>query len=370
MSQSSDAWYVRLPDGRVLRANSTGAVRHHVVRGRIPLDSFVRRAPEDEWTALEWTEEFAGLFTRQTSSEAMAHAAAPVPAPAPAPQPVVPLRHDPMLLHPVGVRGLVEGLLAALDSTLTSQKLVIAAVAGVLGAVVCLGTGLVLGQLEPPLLHAVGGGAAFVLLLLFVVTDALLTQLTYVELSRLRSAQWAEGLHGLGQASARAISVYLLLALLLGGIWYALRLVASGGVGTEGMPGVQEAAQVLGALLEVSLGPVLGSALLLVPIFIVEECGPVAGLGIWFDLMRRHFLRLLLYEALVVVAGLVAIQPLLLPVVLAWLGHGLEGTLSLPLASTLQLLAGLALAPLVAFVAVANVSIYLNLRYEQPTRRS
>ena len=53
MSKASDAWYVRLPDGRVVRASSTGALRKHIGSGRIAPDSHVRRSPEQEWLSLE-----------------------------------------------------------------------------------------------------------------------------------------------------------------------------------------------------------------------------------------------------------------------------------------------------------------------------
>ena len=38
MTQSAEAWFVRLPDGRVVRAKSADSVRHHIERGRIPPD--------------------------------------------------------------------------------------------------------------------------------------------------------------------------------------------------------------------------------------------------------------------------------------------------------------------------------------------
>src|SRR5947209_19003346 len=61
MSQSSDEWYVRFPDGRVIHAHSTASVRHHLETGTIPPESRVRRAAGEEWTLLEWTTEFADL---------------------------------------------------------------------------------------------------------------------------------------------------------------------------------------------------------------------------------------------------------------------------------------------------------------------
>src|SRR5262249_51402978 len=61
MSQPSDVWYVRLPDGRVLRASSTEALRNHLSAGRIPFESWVRRSREEEWVTLAWSQEFSDL---------------------------------------------------------------------------------------------------------------------------------------------------------------------------------------------------------------------------------------------------------------------------------------------------------------------
>ena len=58
---SNDDWYVRFPDGKVLHAATTKAVRKNIDRGRIPLDSTVRRADDEEWVTLAWTSEFADL---------------------------------------------------------------------------------------------------------------------------------------------------------------------------------------------------------------------------------------------------------------------------------------------------------------------
>jgi hypothetical protein len=76
----------------------------------------------------------------------------------------------------------------------------------------------------------------------------------------------------------------------------------------------------------------------------------------------------LLYEALAIALGLVVTLPLVLPL-LATLGFHLDERLAGPASFTRQVLAGLALAPLFAYVTVANVFIYLNLRYDLGGRR-
>src|SRR4051794_35433235 len=113
MTKPADSWYVRLPDGRVLRASSTRAVRHHIRHGRIPLDSRVRRSGYEEWSALEWTSEFAELVRSQRLVEAEDVATTPPPPGEPG---GIAARMDSLQLQTVGVRGFVEELLAALDS--------------------------------------------------------------------------------------------------------------------------------------------------------------------------------------------------------------------------------------------------------------
>src|SRR5438874_1789473 len=61
MSQAADYWYVRFPDGRMVRASSTASVRRRLRSGRIPRGSRVRRSPDQEWLALGQAAEFADL---------------------------------------------------------------------------------------------------------------------------------------------------------------------------------------------------------------------------------------------------------------------------------------------------------------------
>ena len=64
MSEAADFWYIRLPDGQVLRAASTAIVRQHLEAGRIPAGSMVRRTSDGEWVTLGWTREFADLAAK------------------------------------------------------------------------------------------------------------------------------------------------------------------------------------------------------------------------------------------------------------------------------------------------------------------
>src|SRR5262245_15401759 len=124
-----DVWYTRLPDGRVLRARSTEAVRHHLESGRIPADSRVRRSGEQAWAVLERTGEFADLAKIRPRRRRR-------------PRPAEPARARPgsnaLKLQAVGVRGCVAELLGALDGTLVRGKLRAAGLLGASAAVVLL----------------------------------------------------------------------------------------------------------------------------------------------------------------------------------------------------------------------------------------
>src|SRR6516162_5372375 len=111
MSQASDAWYVRFPDGRVMHASSTAAVRFHLESGRIPAESRVRRAPYEEWTALDWAPEFADLVPKRGARGS--RATLREPATAAAEGGGAGLRANALRLQSVGVRGLAEELLSA-----------------------------------------------------------------------------------------------------------------------------------------------------------------------------------------------------------------------------------------------------------------
>src|SRR4051812_11147632 len=114
MVEPRDVWYIRLPDGRVLRAGSTAAVRRHVQSGRIPPNSRVRRSPADPWTYLRRTTAFGDLIPQRNRRPAAPRQTPSVPAPPPAPpRPAARPRRPPPPL--AGVRGGVAELLTALD---------------------------------------------------------------------------------------------------------------------------------------------------------------------------------------------------------------------------------------------------------------
>ena len=231
MSSNADAWYVRFPDGRVLRATSTTVVRQQLGAGRIPVGSTVRRNPDDEWTSLEWIEEFADVVAgqrrpaeaavpgrqggRPPSSPAIdlgssASGVRPPSSPSPGSEGSgVAARLDPLRLQTVGVRGLVDELIGALDSTLVRKKIAVALVAalalGLLFAFAPLDPFKPLerlqfsrdGSLDQRLGSAGPAGASG------SIATALLTRMTFVEVSRLRPARWREALSGVTGLSIR-----------------------------------------------------------------------------------------------------------------------------------------------------------------------
>lgn len=366
----TDTWYVRLPDGQVIRARSTEAVRHHVRTGRIPRNSQVRRAPDEEWTALEWTREFTAAVASATPHPEPAEE----PLPHPSSSPEAPLgiagRLDPLRLQTVGVRGLGEELLAALDSTLVRGKLVIGGLAGLLLALSATGLRAAVAEID----YTGGWLTALIVvlavLIILAVAGALIARWTYVELSRLRPARWVEVTHGLRPVMARLV----FLGLLGPGVAVGVILLWRWGLGELAAvlkrsmdPAPAEvlltSVTTLGILLEIVCWVVVGVGPLFWPVAVTEEAGVFESYRLWLRLLREHRGRAILFEALALVAGGLMALPFALPVALATQFHpGLGGNLALMLVR--NCLFGLAAAPLFAYLMVANVFIYLYLRYE------
>jgi hypothetical protein len=358
MNQPSDVWYIRLPDGRVLRAGSTAAVRHHLEQGDVPLDSRVRRSPLDGWAALETVAEFADLATF-----ALGRSRRPNGQRGAARGPSDAAGRGGMALQDVGVGGLVTELTTALDSTLVRGKLLTAAATGlVAGVVVAVGRLLpaVVDVPSPPLLWA---GLGLVLLVVAAWCTAVLGGLTYVELAHARPARWREATAGLGRNVARLTVCYLVV---VGGVLLVLAGLRwlPGWLVRQGQPdGVAAAATVVRLVLEVALWPLLGFSLLLAPAVIVECCSAAAALRAWCGLLREHLGRVFLYEALAAAVAAVAALPFVVPVELAARSVPPGEVSAAAAETTVWVLRGLALTPAIAYLAVANVFIYVTLRY-------
>jgi hypothetical protein len=355
MSAAHDVWYVRYPDGRVLRAAGTTVLRNHLEAGRIPPGSMVRRSPAEAWTSPERVRELADLVGR--------------PGPGNGVEPVtVASRLDATRLKQVDVWALLQELLAALDSTLVARKLWAAVGAGLaLGALLAvLRSGLLPGTAHAPAWEWALAGAA---LLVVVVLTIVLSRLTFIELSRLRPGRWREALAGLRGLAGR------LLLLEGGGLagvvglivlfrWLPTRLLAGGPEAAGWLRVVgAHAVSAAGMVLEVGLWPIAALLLLLGPLLVVEGCSAWSGLRQWLGLVRRHFVRALLYEALAVGLALLAGLAFALPLA-ALSAHAPDPRLLSTAVFTRDVLAGLLLTLLLAYLIVANVFIYLNLRYE------
>jgi hypothetical protein len=369
-SAAADSWLIRFPNGKVVRSRSTAHLRQHVRKGRVPPGSRVRRrragaGPGDGWRALEEVRELAGALP----------AARALPAPngqRQQPAPTKPRnRRDFSTWRSLGVRGLMRELFDALDSSLHRGKLGLACLLGVLGAVLAIAWDLFQMTLGGWNLSAAGVGLALVGLVAGSLIITLITQITFVELSRLRQPQRGDLWPGcLGNALRLAAT----LALVVGGglgLIVALRalpewIMAQAADGESWPRYGAGAVLIVRLVLEVLFWPILALApLLLSPILVVEECSAVRGLVEWWGMLRRHLGRIFLYEALAAAMGIVFTAPLAIPILLA--SASLDGLGDFHLLvgrATLTVLTGIALTPLLAYLLVANVFIYLNLRYE------
>jgi hypothetical protein len=373
MNQIPDVWFIRLPTGRVLRAPDTRAVRRHLNRGRIPSDSQGRRATDKSWRRLEAITEFADLAAHLPGSRYATPKPPAESGPATQEPGSIASRLDPREMRTVGVAGLLQDSLAALDSTLVPAKLLVAAGGGLVG-------GLVLavqasGALDAllPSLAAQWAIVAVVLLAAAAVSGALLTKMTYLELSRLRPARWKRSRVKLVGNALRLAFAYLVTGGLALVAIVGLRLLPTwllDGAGWDWPAGMREgvatAATVVAVVLELALWPVAAFSFLLGPALIVEECSVPAALTLWCRMLRRHFPRLFLYEAFAAGVGVAAAAVLALPLVLAAVPGDRFGY---PAGLVYWVLGGLACAPLIAYLTVANVFIYLDVRYRQEARR-
>jgi hypothetical protein len=368
-----------LPDGRTIKAKSTASVRHHVEAGHIPLNSMVRRDPDEEWVALVWVAEFADLAS--PSARAMAPPTAEAPPQAGTTRSGVSARLDPMRLQTVGVRGLIDELISALDSTIARAKMVPAFVAALL-----VFGGMFLAQAlqrkgflpeEVPWLPGVIGTAFAVLVL--SVLNALLARLTHLEVSTMRPARLRDALDGLTHYAGSAIVANALVAggalvvLYLAQLvpdWAGPRLVSSG-LSDFGYKALFTPLLIFVKLVAILAWLVVGLCWLLTPAIVVEESSWVAGIREWRQLLSDHFGRVLVYEGLAILLGVAVALPVTLAVTLTMTGQPTlspawpSGSGAGPGGAAAVIIESLTAAPLLALMGVANVFIYLNLRYEQ-----
>jgi hypothetical protein len=351
MRATTNLWYIRLPDGRILRATDPAVIRQQLAAGRLPPGTRVRRSGEDEWRATDRVAELADATpaTNGTAEPAVTIAS----------------RLDPAQLHLAGVRHLLDELLGALDSTLVSGKLWAAAWAGLslggLSALALLGPfGF---SLWPP-------GFGWLLLLAGLVVwswmAVVVSKMTFTEVSRLRPARWRDGLDGsVGATIHLTLAQSIVLALLVAAVWGLRALPAWLLTFGDGL-GVRVAAQaasVAGTVLELVLWLVPALMLPLAALVVVESGSVVSALGQWLALAWRKPARLLLAEGLAVGLALLVAGPLLLlGSALLTRTDGAEFALAGEI--TRRVLFGTLASVALAYLVVANVFIYLNLRYD------
>lgn len=367
MNQSSDQWFIRLPDDQVLAATSTTAVRVNIENGQIPLASRVRRSAQEPWVPLDQVEAFADLVPRPRNGSSSKSPGGR--------EQHRPVRTSAMAIQKIGVRALVAELVNALDATFLRSKLTFACYTGLaIGSFLLLET-LLFSLLAAPWGYLARGVTALVVLVLISRSVTLLTQATFLELSLLRPPRWPELSHHLGRNCWRLTITSLLLLTLLGGLLALVRwlpgwlTLEENGWPAELSEILAGSALLLQVALEVILLPLLAFALLLAPIVVVEESPIFRALGQWWSLVHLHLPRVVLYQTLAVAVSLLAAVPFLLPVELAAAYLSVPGRPALGAQALISLLRGLALTPAVAYLAVANVYIYLNLRYDQPPTR-
>ena len=347
MAIAAESWYVRLPDGRTVRARSAEVVRSYLRAGRIPWESRVRRVGQDEWLPLEHVAEFAPQAAREPS----------LPEPSAAE------------LRTIGVRAMIDELFNAFDSAVQRGKLQAAAAVGILFAAGWIAFGLVgdlsLGAWTVPAYL----GIALFLLAVLAVGTVLLTRMTFIELDRHRPARAAEIRHRIaGQSFRVLLGQGVIVSVIVGLVW--LFRTASPWLSTHNLGELNDARNtllsivaVVRVLLEVLCWPMLALAVLLLgPLLVIEEYSILGSLREWFGMLRRHLGRIYLYEALALTIAAVLALPLVLVVGVA--AQTLGDSPGIAERVTVSLLAGIAMTPLIAYLIVANVFVYLNLRYE------
>ncbi len=372
MSKVKQTWYIRLPDGRVVRANSTASVRHHLQSGTFPASIMIRRKSETKWVTPEYIDEFADLVPR---AEEAALGASP-PGSNGTTESIAPnatmSRIDPLRLQTIGIRGVIEEMAAAVDSAMSRDKFRIALLGGIF--TLLAGTALVwsLPRLVTMPAYLLNTVFAMILTLGFASVMAAVARLTHLEESLLRPAHWNEVRHGFGAILRRLLPIMVLMP---GIPWFLLMLMSNFPQWVvEAMPDAFRL-QLVGGVVNVHnlLAGVIcwllvGLSVLLVPIVVVEEELGLSGvLGRWWRIVRDNPEQVFLFGVLVLLFTFVLASPILLTLSQVQ-GITLMGAATLITQFTADALLGLGLAPALAFFGTATTFIYLNLQYQHSAR--
>ena len=356
MAMTHGTWYVRFPDGRVLLAKSTQAVRYHIERGRIPANSRVRRSTEESWQNIDSAPEFADLLEQPSSSDVAGDGR-------------VGMGKSSVEFRVFGVAASINELFSAIDLSLHRNKLWIAGIAALIWAVGVAALILTFEIAQGLWLFGLITGISVALLFAAGFASSAIGQMTLVEMLHRRRARWKEIRPRL---LLNAFSIFLGEALFLGvtllpieGLRHMPRWW-EGLFSTTPPEALTDAVQTARLILEIVFWPLQGMLVMLGPIIIVEECSLTRGFAKWWELIRSDLSRVFLYETLAIALGVVLTLPLIAPILhVAW-EQGVLGArhLATPAHTTLLVLGGLALSPFATYMLVANVFIYLNLRYE------
>ena len=121
----------------------------------------------------------------------------------------------------------------------------------------------------------------------------------------------------------------------------------------------------LSVILAVGLFIVMLMSFLLPPILVVEDCSVGDAIREWRALLREHRVRAMVYEGMAMALALAAALPLAIPVHFALSYLPPTGLALNWLSSAIPaVLYACAAGPAIAFMVIANLFIYLNLRYE------
>ena len=365
MPSSPVSWYVRFPNGKVVIAKSTQAVRYHIERGRIPANSRIRRSAEEKWQPIDSVAEFADLLAPPSGPEPSS-----TDDREPTPNERATLGRSNVEYRVFGVASLVNELFSAVDLSLHHQKLRLAALAALVWAV-----GLVALNLVVELAHGVwlfGLCAAIAAVMLFVagLMTTILAKMTLTEMLRRRHAEWHEIRPRLLRTACYfLVSEVLFLSVTLLPLQWLIHFDEVWRYffhETAPSPVLKSVVESLRLILFILFPLLQGLFLLMGPVLVVEECTPGPAFGMWWNLLSADLSRIFLYETLALALGAILSLPLIFPVLYAgWIqGRPADRFLVEVWQATLHVMGGVAVTPFVAYLVVANVFIYLNMRYE------
>ncbi len=380
MNDSRDPWYVRFPDGRVIKAKSTSSLRHHLESGNIPKNALVRRDKMDEWQELQWVREFADLFGG--ISKPPEESADNVPQL----DPSLVIKPETHRLQSVGLRGMIDELLTSLESAWSKPKLIVATLGALLlfighFLIEWVGAG-VLAEIELTkfswMIHFVSTGW---MVLTLAIVFATLAKLTFHEVSTLKHAKLSDGLQGfpsmviqVGLACLIGVGIPLVLIFLLGKVpsWIG-QLLIEAGMSANTLSYVMTPIVVIAKLIALPLWLIVGMAWILPSAVIVEEGSFAPGLAEWRKVLRHQLDVLVGSTGFAILLALAVSIPISIIVSLA-LSGGIALFPSLPHIITAEnlvmrfthtLLSSLATIPFIAALATSATHVYLNLRYER-----